>query len=116
MGSGLGKQANMIHTDFEKESMDAVIDKACFDALMCTNLGTVYPKKYLMEVERVLTQTGVYICISHAPPDARLRLLWQPDFEEACFLSWDVTVYAIRKNPSLSLRLFHIANAQRSPW
>ena len=57
--------------DFESKSFDLVLDKATLDSFMCgdtaiTNVGTV-----LGEIYRVLTDTGIYICVSYGLPQDR---------------------------------------------
>ena len=56
-------------SDLEDGSFDAVIDKACFDAILSGDSSGPNSDQFLKEVHRVLSTTGVYINISHGIPD-----------------------------------------------
>ena len=56
-------------------SNDLVIDKALLDALLCGGENITNVLTMLREVHRVLKPGGVYVCISHGPPEARLDYL-----------------------------------------
>lgn len=43
-------QGNMIDTDLPEKSYDAIIDKALFDALLCSHLGEAECALYVQEV------------------------------------------------------------------
>lgn len=43
-------QGNMTDTDLPEGSFDAIIDKALFDALLCTQTGSITVAQYIMEV------------------------------------------------------------------
>ena len=44
---------------------DAVIDKACFDAMLCGENTGPNSEAMLNEIHRVLSPNGVYICITY---------------------------------------------------
>ena len=56
----------------EDGTYDAVIDKACFDAVLCGDNSRPNSSVMLNEVHRVLKSTGVYICVSYGLPNNRL--------------------------------------------
>lgn len=114
----------MVHCEFPDEHFDAVVDKACLDAIWCHAAGDAHLHYYLKQVERytscgfsnfhpqhtrdltrrwccllvgrrILTPGGVYICVSSMPPDQQLRVLWNQDVRSPSFLSWEVDVQAI---------------------
>lgn len=59
------------------ECFDLIIDKALFDALLCSvqNLSDI--QALLREMFRVLKTNGAYIIISHGCPDKRLHFIKQ---------------------------------------
>ena len=66
--------------DFEKQTFNAVIDKATLDSIVCGESSFANVHKYVSEVSRVLTDDGVFIVISHAQPHYRLNFLDKPEF------------------------------------
>lgn len=96
---GKWKQMDLRHSDLENESFDLVVDKALFDAITSD--------AYLQEMDRILTPTGTFLCVSHAPPDIRLEALYKPDGDDC--LAWTVDVvrldrafaYVCTKSPKL---------------
>ena len=48
----VGVQANMIYAEFPTAQFDAIIDKACLDAILCHAYGDSHARKYLAQVER----------------------------------------------------------------
>ncbi|GJN04024.1 hypothetical protein PR202_ga21532 [Eleusine coracana subsp. coracana] len=63
------------HVRFQSGSFDAVIDKGTLDSIMCGQNSQENATKMLEEVNRILTETGVYILITYGDPSYRLRLL-----------------------------------------
>ena len=57
---------------FEDGSFDAVIDKACFDSILCGDGSGPNSENMLNEIHRVLSPNGVYICISYGVPENRM--------------------------------------------
>lgn len=87
----------MTDTDIPRESIRAVIDKALFDSMLCTQTGPVNIAQYVNEVERILDDDGVFIIISHGNPETRLIYLEQYDIDEPYFTPWVVEVQALMK-------------------
>ena len=50
---------------YKDESFDVVIDKSLLDALICGGGALANTQMMMDEIYRVLTPTGVYICVSH---------------------------------------------------
>jgi hypothetical protein len=52
---------------------------------------------YLIElqVERLLTDEGVFVLISHMNPEDMLPLIEQPDVHEPAFKPWEIDVLAL---------------------
>ena len=65
------QQMDARNLKFEDGSFDAIIDKACFDAILCGDNSGPNSKKMLSEVYRLLSPTGVYICITYGVPANR---------------------------------------------
>ena len=74
-----------------------VIDKALLDALCCAEVPSKTVHKYLQEVDRVLSPTGLFVCVSYGLPEMRLDMLDNTDEDAEGFLAWDVEVHAIPK-------------------
>ncbi|TVU05069.1 hypothetical protein EJB05_48219 [Eragrostis curvula] len=62
-------------SDFQSGSFDAVIDKGTLDSLMCGQNSQENATKMLEEVNRILTENGVYILITYGDPSYRLHIL-----------------------------------------
>lgn len=112
-------QGNMTDTDLPEGSFGAIIDKALFDSMLCTQTSAVTVAQYIFEVrpstslfrcvhcpshflfgfqcERLLDDTGVLIIISYGSPEQRLHFLEQYDIDEPHFTPWIVEVQALRK-------------------
>jgi ubiquinone/menaquinone biosynthesis C-methylase UbiE len=88
-------QGNITDTDLPEGSFDAIIDKALFDSLLCTQTSATTIAQYIFEVERLLTKTGVFIIISHGTPEQRLSLLEQYDIDEPYFTPWIIEVQGV---------------------
>lgn len=88
---------NVIDTNLPSNYYEAIIDKALFDSLLCTQTSIVTIAQYIYEVERMLTSNGIFLLISHGSPDTRLHLLEQYDIEEPYFTPWVIEVQAIQK-------------------
>ena len=57
------------------ETFDLVIDKACMDAMFCSDGHFVDVSAMLHEVNRVLVPSGRFVSLSHGSPLARIPLL-----------------------------------------
>jgi SAM-dependent methyltransferase len=88
---------NVVDTDFPSEFFNGIIDKACFDAIICHEEGSSKATQYIDEVVRILTDTGIFILISHGNPEAILPYLWQVDIDLPYYTPWTVKVDAIGK-------------------
>jgi EEF1A lysine methyltransferase 4 len=92
-------QGTMMDTDLPRAEYGGVIDKAVMDSLFCTNTGVHNVKNYIMEVDRLLRDTGTFIVISHGAPEDRIGYLEQYDLDERGYTAWYVDVQAIAKPP-----------------
>jgi len=90
-------QGNMTDTDLPESSVGAVVDKGLFDALLCTATGSTTVAQYINEVERILTDIGVFIIISYGNPQQRLQFLEQHDLDEPYYTPWTIEVQALLK-------------------
>lgn len=72
-------QGTMVDTDLPEKSFKAIIDKACFDSIICNGVGMISIRQYLFEIDRLLEEDGVFIVISHGNPEQRLVYLEQYD-------------------------------------
>lgn len=69
-------------TNLPEYSFDAIIDKGLLDSILCGQCGAIDTQVYIIEIERLLKDTGVFICVSHGNPDERLHFLEQYDIDE----------------------------------
>lgn len=83
---------NMTDTNLPAGSFKGVIDKALLDTFLCTSAGSTTVKQYVQEVERLLSDDGVFIVISHGNPEQRLQYLEQYDLEEPFYTPWYIEV------------------------
>jgi hypothetical protein len=113
-------QGTLTDTDLPEGSLDAVIDKGLFDALLCTQTGALTVGQYIYEVdlslllsfltcvtlsrynnalqvERILSDTGVFIIISYGNPEQRLPFLEQHDIDVPRYTPWTIEVQALCK-------------------
>eukprot|EP00762_Andalucia_godoyi_P006774 ANDGO_00919.mRNA.1 Methyltransferase-like protein 13 len=72
-------------------SIDAVLDKGTIDTILCGEGGQERAAVVLGHLARVLKPGGVFLCISHAMPDARLPILKVPQF------GWSVVVETLQR-------------------
>ena len=63
---------------FEDERFNLVIDKATFDDVVCGPGAAQNSVAMLEEIYRVLANNGTYICISHGPPEVRMKYFDPP--------------------------------------
>lgn len=90
-------QGTMCDTNLPAASVDAIIDKALLDSLLCGGMGSVMVQQYIIECDRLLNDNGVLIIISHGNPEQRLLYLEQYDVDEPHFTTWFVEVQAVVK-------------------
>lgn len=89
---------SLTDSDYENEFFDAIIDKAAFDSIMCSDSGSTKVRQYVHEMERILTETGTFIVISHNNPSKILPYLEQNDIEEPNYTPWRVEVKSMGKS------------------
>ena len=75
----------------ESDKYDAVIDKACFDSVLCGDNSGPNSEAMLNEVYRVLNASGVYICITYGVPEKRLSYFNNKNYE------WNITTQRAAK-------------------
>lgn len=66
-------------------SFDAIIDKACFDAVLCGKDAKESSETFLNEIHRVLNANGVYVCVTFGHPESRLPYFSKKEFEWTVF-------------------------------
>lgn len=72
-------------------SFHAVVDKGTLDSLLCGDSATAACAKYCAEIARVLKPGGRFIIVSYGPPEHRLPLLENEEYE------WSVTHASVPK-------------------
>jgi len=88
-------QANMCDTNLPAKSYDAIIDKGLLDSVICSPSGDMYAYVLVNEIGRLLSDEGIYICISHANPEERLKYLEQYDWDLPGYTPWYITVEVV---------------------
>lgn len=88
---------SLTDSDYEDEHFDAIVDKAVLDSIICSDSGLTKLRQYVHEMERILTDTGVFVVISHNNPSKVLPYLEQHDIEEPHYTPWLVEVNAVGK-------------------
>ena len=58
---------------FEDDALDAVLDKGLLDAILCGDGSGPNSELALNEIDRILNENGVYICISYRVREKRLK-------------------------------------------
>ncbi len=81
-------QGTMCDTNLPEGSYDCIIDKGLFDSIICGQMGANDIKSYIIEVERLLSRTGIFILVSHGSPEDRLHFLEQFDLDEPYYTPW----------------------------
>ena len=101
---------------FEAGSFDAVIDKACFDAILCGENSKPNSEKALEEIHRVLGPTGVYISVSYGLPVKRLnyfdneKFSWKVHHQKVTkqFISTEEVIKAAERNEEKNFDFIYI--------
>lgn len=88
---------NMEDTNLPKGSLDCIIDKGLFDSILCNLRSDESIANYVSEVERLLVDDGIFICISYGAPNDRLKHLENYDIDLPNFTPWYTDVIAIEK-------------------
>ena len=63
------KQMDARQLNFDDGQFDVIIDKACFDAVLCGDNTGPNSEAFLNEAHRVLNPTGIYINVSYGIPE-----------------------------------------------
>ena len=79
------KQMDARSLQYQDGTFDAIIDKACFDAILCGDNSGPNSEATLNEIHRVLSPNGVYICITYGVPENRLQYFTKKDYEWSVF-------------------------------
>lgn len=82
--------------DFSDASFDLVIDKACFDSIVCSDESLQNSDAMLTEISRILKPDGFYVMISHAQPAYRLNYIQRDSY------NWKIAVKTV-KRPMLGI-------------
>merc|ERR1711957_1005380 len=82
-------------TNFEDKSFDAVIDKGTFDSILCGDGSGPNAEQALNEIHRVLSDNGVYICVSYGVKESRMSFFHKKDYD------WNVLHHMVAK-PTIS--------------
>lgn len=69
------RQMDVRSMAFKDGTFDCVIDKALLDAVVCSDGAAGNCQQMLSEIHRVLSPTGVYICITHGEEKQRKKYL-----------------------------------------
>ena len=78
---------------------------ALFDAVLCSENNLKDIQALLREMHRVLKMGGVYLLVSHGPPDNRVSHIKR-------YIDVDIDVVPIRKYPSqLCMHLIMLSNS-----
>jgi hypothetical protein len=85
-------EGTMLDTNLPVASFKVIIDKALFDTLLCSTVGATAISQYVFEVDRLLTDDGVFIVISYGNPEQRLHYLEQYDIDEPYYTPWYIEV------------------------
>ena len=89
------KQMDVRSLQFEQGTIDCVIDKGTFDSILCGDGSGPNSEQTLNEIYRVLSPTGVYICISYGVPDQRENYFRNNAFD------WELHTHKVAK-PTIS--------------
>jgi ubiquinone/menaquinone biosynthesis C-methylase UbiE len=88
---------NMQDSNLPKDSFDCIIDKGLLDTIACNLQSTEAVANYIAEVERLLVDDGMFICISVGAPEDRLKFLEIYDIDLPLFTPWYTDVIAMEK-------------------
>ena len=89
------KEGQDVKEGFEDGTFDCIIDKACLDSVLCGENSSPNSKLMLDEIYRVLSNNGVYICVSYGLPDMRLVYFNKYD--------WKTSIQKVTK-PTVSVK------------
>jgi ubiquinone/menaquinone biosynthesis C-methylase UbiE len=80
--------------EFANNSFEVVIDKGTLDSILCGDNATANSDSMLKEIQRVLADGGVYICISFGYPDIREAILKKQQ--------WEITTKTVNRSTQLN--------------
>ena len=89
------QQMDVRSLQFEQGTFDWVIDKGTFDSILCGDGSGPNSEQTLNEIYRVLSPTGVYVCISYGVPDQRENYFRNNAFD------WELHTHKVAK-PTIS--------------
>ena len=89
------KQMDVRSLMFEEGTFDCVIDKGTFDSVLCGDGSGPNSDQTLNEIYRVLSPSGVFICISYGIPEQRESYFKNSNYD------WDYTYHTVAK-PTIS--------------
>eukprot|EP00343_Euplotes_focardii_P008133 CAMPEP_0205819096 /NCGR_PEP_ID=MMETSP0206-20130828/1304_1 /ASSEMBLY_ACC=CAM_ASM_000279 /TAXON_ID=36767 /ORGANISM="Euplotes focardii, Strain TN1" /LENGTH=212 /DNA_ID=CAMNT_0053112227 /DNA_START=23 /DNA_END=661 /DNA_ORIENTATION=+ len=89
------KQMDVRSLQFDQGTFDCVVDKGTFDSILCGDGSGPNSDQTLNEIYRVLSPTGVYICISYGIPDTRESYFRNNAFD------WELHTHKVAK-PTIS--------------
>lgn len=95
------KKMDLRDLEFPDGVFNAVLDKATMDSILCAEGAMPLAAKCLSEISRVLAPGGVFVCISHGHPNARMSILDRAEY------GWTVSVQNVPK-PMLKLMKDHL--------
>ena len=64
----LWQTMDVLELGFQNKSFDVVIDKCTLDSILKTKTPNYQVSVALKEIQRVLVEGGIYLCISYANP------------------------------------------------
>lgn len=78
-----------------EQCFDLVLDKALFDAMVCSENNIRDIEAYLKEIYRVLKTGGVFVIVSHGAPGRRMNLL-QPHLPNMEIEVQEISKYMVK--------------------
>lgn len=88
---------NMQDTNLKESSFDCIIDKGLLDSIACNLQSNESIANYITEIERLLVEDGIFICLSMGAPEDRLKYLEIYDIDLPNFTPWYTDVIAMEK-------------------
>lgn len=85
--------------NFAAGSIDAVLDKACLDSILCCEEAQKQAEKIIAQIYKVLRPGGMFLLVATNHSETKLKMLERTEFE------WNVIVEAIPKPGLLNLPL-----------
>jgi len=79
------KQGDVRQLQFADGTFDAIIDKGTLDSVLCGDGSGPNADQMLSEIHRVLSPTGVYICVSYGVKESRMSYLQKKEYDWTVF-------------------------------